>query len=74
MLTLRKEGARKAPRRILMDVRFTQLPLALGTGFVVHHGRRHHRDGLDEWSPGWRLLSRDDLARILAIWKACQEE
>ena len=56
-----------------MNAQFALLSLIYMISFVILFDRVHHKHKLTNWLCGSNLMSNDDLARIQAIWSACQE-
>jgi hypothetical protein len=57
-----------------MSDSYVLLALVCGISFAFLYEQVRNRDQSDVWFPGGKLLSQDELHRILAIWQACQEE
>jgi len=56
-----------------MPERFALLSLTFMISFVVVFDRFHYKRKLAHWLCGSNLMAQDELARIQAIWSACQD-
>ena len=56
-----------------MTARFALLSLIYMMSFVILFDRFRHRRKLNRWLCGSNLMDLGELARLQAIWSACQE-
>ena len=56
-----------------MSARYALLSLIYMITFVILFDRFHYKRQLTKWLCGSNLMEQAELARIQAIWAACQE-
>ena len=57
----------------MMTTQYALLSLVFMMSFVILFDRVHYKRKLTSWLCGGKLMSRDELDQIQAIWSACQD-